>query len=132
VSRSRTEIIGRMLEIANNFTDDNYRGNRNAVSKLKTMYKGLLPYDVLAEHLSLLLENELLAYRKYERRYRITEKGLRFLRLYSELRQMIWSKQEDRIQEHDTFNGYRWPYQVITFNTSNSHLDERHSPYSSI
>jgi len=85
-----------MLEIANNFTDDNYRGNRNAVSKLKTMYKGLLPYDVLAEHLSLLLENELLVYRKYERRYRITEKGLCFLSLYGELRQMISSKQKAR------------------------------------
>jgi predicted transcriptional regulator len=94
VSRSKTEIIGQMLEIANNFTDDNYRGNRNAVSKLKTMYKGFLPYDVLDEHLSLLLKIELLAYRKYEGRYRITEKGLRFLRLYGELCQTISNKQE--------------------------------------
>jgi hypothetical protein len=31
---------------------------------MKTMYKRILPYDVLAEYLSLLLENELLAYRK--------------------------------------------------------------------
>lgn len=96
MSRSRTEIIGQMLEIANNFTDENYRGNRDAGSMLKTMYKGFLPYDVLAEYLSLLLENELLAYRKYERRYRITEEGLRFLSLYGELCQMILSKQEDQ------------------------------------
>ena len=132
MSRSRTEIIGQMLEIANNFTDDNHPSNRNAVSKLKTMYNGFLPNDVLAEHLSLILENELLEYRKYERRYRITEKGLRFLLNYSELRQMISSKQEDRVQEHDTFNSYRWPYQVQTFTTNNSRPDERQPPYSSI
>src|SRR5437899_82601 len=67
VSRSRTEIIGQMLEIATNFTDDNYRGNTNAISILKMMYKGFLPYAVLAEYVSLLLENEMLVYRKYER-----------------------------------------------------------------
>ena len=96
VIRSRTEIIGQMLEIATNFADDNYRGNTNAISILKMMYKGFLPYAELAEYLSLLLENEMLVYRKYERRYRITEKGLRFLRLYGELRQMISTKQKER------------------------------------
>jgi predicted transcriptional regulator len=77
-----------MLEIASNFSEDCWV-NRNAVSKLKMMYKGFLPYAVLAEYISFLLENEMLTYRKYERRYRITEKGLLFLRLYIELRQMI-------------------------------------------
>jgi hypothetical protein len=61
------------------------------------------------------LENEMLIYRKYERTYRITEKGLRFLRLYGELRQMISSKQKDRIREQDTFESYRWPFQIATF-----------------
>jgi predicted transcriptional regulator len=61
------------------------------------------------------LENEMLIYRKYESRYRITEKGLRFLRLYGELRQMISSKQKDRIREQDTFDSYRWPFQIATF-----------------
>ena len=50
----------------------------------------------------------------------------------SQLHQMIASKQEDRIQEQDTFNGYRWPYQVTTFTTNSSGADERHSPYSFI
>jgi predicted transcriptional regulator len=121
-----------MLEIANNFTSEGYRTNRNAVSKLKMMYKGFLPYAQLVEYVTFLLENELLAYREYERIYKVTEKGLRFLRLYSELRQMISSKQEDRIQEQDTFNGYRWPYQVTAFTTNSSGPDERHSPYGSI
>ncbi len=77
-----------MLEIATNFTDDNYRGNTNAISILK----------------------------------------MRFLRLYGELRQLISTKQKEGIQEQDTFNGYRWPYQVATFTTS-SGTDERHSSY---
>jgi predicted transcriptional regulator len=128
VSRSRTEIIGQMLEIASNFTDEDYRVNRNAVSKLKMMYKGFLPYAVLAEYVSYLVENEMLTYRKYERRYIITEKGRHFLRLYIELRHMISSNQKERIQEQDTFNGYRWPYQIATF-TNPSGTDERHSSY---
>ena len=128
VSKLRAEIIGQMLEIATNFIDDNYLENTNAISILKMMYKGFLPYAVLTEYVSLLLENEMLVYRKYERRYRITEKGLRFLRLYRELRQMIASKQKEIIKQQDTFNGYRWPYQVATFTTS-SGLDERHSSY---
>src|SRR5712691_10091889 len=117
-----------MLEIATNFTDDNYRANINAISMLKMMYKGFLPHAVLAEYVSFLLENKMLVYRKYERRYRITEKGLRFLRLYSELSKMISSKQKERIHEQDTFNGYRWPCQVATF-TNPSGADERHSSY---
>ena len=132
MGRSRTEILGQMLEIANNSTNEGYRVNRNAISKLKMMYKGFLPYAQLVEYVTFLLENELLAYREYERRYRITEKGLRFLRLYGELRQMISSKQEDRIQEQETFNGYRWPYQVTSFTINNSVQDDRHSPYSFI
>lgn len=124
MGRSKIEILGQMLEIANNFTNEGYLANRNAVSKLKMMYKGFLPYAQLVEYVTFLLENELLAYREYERRYRITEKGLCFLCLYSELRQMISSKQGDRIEEQDTFNGYRWPYQINTFTTNCSGLDE--------
>ena len=116
-----------MLDIASNF-DDNYRGKINAVSMLKMMYKGFLPCADLAGYVSFLLENEMLVYRKYHRRYRITEKGLCFLNLYGELRQMISSKQKDRIREQDTFDSYRWPYQVATF-TNPSGADERHSSY---
>ncbi|MGB7957180.1 MAG: hypothetical protein WCF23_24665 [Candidatus Nitrosopolaris sp.] len=70
----------------------------------------------------------MLTYRNYDRRYRIAEKGIRSLRLYGELRQMISSKQKDRIREQDTFDSYRWPYQVATF-TNPSGADERHSAY---
>jgi predicted transcriptional regulator len=116
-----------MLDIASNF-DDNYRKKINAVSMLMMMYKGFLPRAILAVYVSFLLENEMLVYRKYLRRYRITEKELCFLSLYRELRQMISSKQQDRIRDQDTFDSYRWPYQVATF-TNPSGVDERHSSY---
>jgi predicted transcriptional regulator len=125
VYTSKIEIIGQIVEIVSNF-DDNYRGKINAVSMLKMMYKGFL--HVLAEHVSFLLENEMLTNRKYDGKYRITDKGLRFLRLYGELRQMISSKQRARIRGQDTFDSYRWPYQVATF-TNSSGLGERHSSY---
>jgi len=60
VGRSKTEILGQMLEIANNFTNEGYLANRNAVSKLKMMYKGFLPYAQLVEYVTFLLENGLL------------------------------------------------------------------------
>ncbi|MRN69322.1 MAG: hypothetical protein FIO04_06440 [Nitrosopumilales archaeon] len=40
----------------------------------------------------------------------------------------ISNKQKDRIREQDTFDSYRWPYQVATF-TNPSGADERHSSY---
>ena len=109
---TRIELIGQMLEVAKDFTDEDLRDNRNAVSKLKSMYKRFSHYNGFVEHLSFLLENDLLAYRKYERRYRITERGLRFLRLYVELRQMISSRQQQVTSEQDCLGVYEWPYQV--------------------
>ena len=109
---TRIELIGQMLETAKDFTDEDLRANGNAVSKLKSMYKRFSHYNGFVEHLSFLLENDLLAYRKYERRYRITERGLRFLRLYVELRQMISSRQQQVTSEQDCLGVYDWPYHV--------------------
>jgi hypothetical protein len=56
------------------------------------------------------------------------KKDFVFLSLYGEVRQMISSKQKESIREQDTFDSYRWPYQVATF-TNPSGADERHSSY---
>jgi len=122
---TRIELIGQMLEVAKDFTNEDHRDNRNAVSKLKAMYKRFTHYNGFVEHLSFLLENDLLAYRKYERRYRITERGLRFLRLYVELRQMISSRQQQVTREQDGLSVYEWPYQVANL----SGPDEFPSPH---
>jgi len=114
-----------MLEVANDFTNGDSRDYRNAVFRLKAMYKKFSHYNGFAEYLSFLFENDLLAYRKYEGRYRITERGLRFLRLYTELRQMISVRQSRGTNEQETPGVYEWPYQVA----NSTGTDERPSSY---
>jgi predicted transcriptional regulator len=111
---ARIEVIAHMLEVANTSASRNYGINENAIINLQMMYKGLLQRNRLAEYVYLLLENELLAYRESDRRYKITEKGLRFLHLYRNLRQMISGVGVEIIQEYDTSERVLRPYHVTT------------------
>jgi len=111
---TRVEVIAHMLEVANTSASRNYGRNENAIINLQMMYKGLLQRNRLAEYVYLLLENELLAYRESDRRYKITEKGLRFLHLYRNLRQMISGVGVEIIQEYDTSDGVLRPHHVTT------------------
>jgi predicted transcriptional regulator len=77
--RSRADIVSRILEAAAN------RGT----SKTKIMYVAYLSYSQLKGYLTLLTENGLLEYQQTEQRYRTTEKGLKFLRTYSQIGQMV-------------------------------------------
>jgi len=72
--RSRTDIVSQVLEAANGGT-----------SKTKIMYKAFLSYAQLKEYLGVLVENELLQYDLETGEYRTTEKGLKFLKVYSNL-----------------------------------------------
>jgi predicted transcriptional regulator len=72
--RSRTEIVGMILESANGGT-----------SKSKIMYKAFLSFAQLEEYLALLLENDLLEYEEGKRFYRTTEKGMHLLKIYNQM-----------------------------------------------
>ena len=72
--RSRTEIVSGMLEAAN-----------GGSTKTKIMYKAFLSYAQLKEYLVMLLENGLIEHDKQKDQYKTTEKGLRFLNLYSHI-----------------------------------------------
>jgi predicted transcriptional regulator len=111
---ARIEVIAHMLEVANTSASRNYGINENAIINLQMMYKGLLQRNRLAEYVYLLLENELLVYRESDRRYKITEKGVRFLHLYRNLRQMISGVGVEIIQEYDTSERVLRPYHVTT------------------
>lgn len=76
--RSRTDIVATILEAAN-----------GGSTKTKLMYKAYLSYAQLKEYLSILIENGLLEYGEGELKYKTTEKGLRFMRAYSELGEMV-------------------------------------------
>lgn len=75
--RSRTDIIGQILEAA-----------QGGTTKTKIMYQAYLSYAQLKEYLSILMENGLIEYVPAEHIYRTTEKGQRFKRTYNEIADM--------------------------------------------
>ena len=77
--RSRTDIVGLILEAANG----------GGATKTKIMYKAFLSYAQLKEYLTVLLENGLLEYEDGMRSYRTTEKGIRLLRIYNQVDELV-------------------------------------------
>ena len=77
-SRSRTEIVGNILDAANGGT-----------SKTKIMYSAFLSYGQLKEYLSILIENNLIEYIDGTQTYKTTEKGLHFLKMNNEIRKLL-------------------------------------------
>jgi predicted transcriptional regulator len=79
--RDQIEVIGQILQVANS--------DRNA-TKTRIMYKVLLSYNQLKEHLVFLTEKDLLRpNEKNTRTFRVTDKGLRFLQIYNQINDMI-------------------------------------------
>jgi predicted transcriptional regulator len=76
--RSRTDIAALILEAAN-----------GGAAKTKIMYKAFLSYAQLKEYLSVLLENGLVEYLGTEQIFKTTDKGSRFLHLYSQVGNLI-------------------------------------------
>ena len=72
--RSRTEIVAMILDAANGGT-----------TKTRIMYKAFLSYAQLKEYLSVLVENNLIEYLDGIQVYKTTEKGLKFLKMHSEI-----------------------------------------------
>jgi predicted transcriptional regulator len=77
---SRTEIICTLLKIARD--DDISR------AKFKILYKPFLGYAQL-QYLKVMTDNDLLQYEPKTQRYKITEKGFRFLEIYNEARNVL-------------------------------------------
>ena len=77
-NRSRTEIVGSILEAAN-----------GGVSKTKIMYIAFLSFGQLKEYLSILIENNLIEYLEGAQTYKTTEKGLNLLKIHNEMTQLL-------------------------------------------
>lgn len=77
-NRSRTEIITTMLEAAN-----------GRATKTKIMYSAFLSYNQLKGYLSILIENSLIEYIDGTKTYRITEKGINFLKMNNEIGELL-------------------------------------------
>ncbi|MDW3604672.1 MAG: winged helix-turn-helix domain-containing protein [Nitrososphaeraceae archaeon] len=78
--RSRTEIVGNILDAAN-----------GGVTKTKIMYKAFLSYAQLREYLSVLIENNLL-YLEGTQTYKTTEKGLNYLKMHNAIGELLPSR----------------------------------------
>ena len=76
--RSRTDIVGLILEAAN-----------GGATKTKIMYKAFLSYAQLKEYLTVLLEKDVLEYEDETQLFRTTEKGLRLLQMYNQFDEMM-------------------------------------------
>ena len=77
-NRSRTEIVGNILEVAN-----------GGASKTKIMYKAFLSYNQLKEYISILIENNLIEYLDELKHSRTTEKRLSFLKMHNQIEELF-------------------------------------------
>jgi predicted transcriptional regulator len=80
--RSRAEIIGAILEVAN--------GNRVRTTEIQ--FKTYLSHNLLKEYLLMLLENDLVEYIEGERTFKTTSKGIHLLHMYNEMGELITPK----------------------------------------
>jgi len=78
-NRSRTEIVSSILDAA----------NEGGITKTKIMYYAFLSYNQLNEYLSVLTENNLLEYIDGTQKFKTTEKGLKYLKMYDEIRKLL-------------------------------------------
>jgi predicted transcriptional regulator len=76
--RSRSDIAEMILEAAN-----------GGATKTKIMYKAFLSYAQLKEYLAVLIENGLIEYEDGRQLYRTTEKGIRLLRVYNQVGELV-------------------------------------------
>ena len=77
-NRSRTEIVGNILDAAN-----------GGASKTKIMYTAFISYNQLKEYISILIENNLIEYLDGTHKFKTTEKGLNFLKMHNEIGELL-------------------------------------------
>ena len=77
-NRSRTEIVGSILDAAN-----------GGETKTKIMYFAFLSYGQLKEYLSILIENNLIEYLDGTQTFKTTEKGLNYLKMHNEMGELL-------------------------------------------
>jgi len=77
--RSRTEIVGLILDAANG----------GGATKTKIMYKAFLSFAQLREYLTMLQDNGLIEYEGGRHTYRTTEKGMKLLEIYEKMSELV-------------------------------------------
>ena len=83
--RSSIEVMAQILQVANG-------GN---ATKTKILYQAVLSSNQLKEHLVRLIKKDLLRYDGNTGTFKTTERGLRFLQIYSHIEDMIKEQNKD-------------------------------------
>ena len=78
--RSRTDITAAILKSAI---------EENGAGMTRIMYNSFLSFNQIKEYLSLLVTNGLLEYHEGNRKYKTTNKGKRFLKLYENVDELL-------------------------------------------
>ncbi|TLX69452.1 MAG: DUF4364 family protein [Thaumarchaeota archaeon] len=81
--RSRAEIVAMMLD-----------SMTTGATKTKIMYKAFLSYTQLKEYLSYMAENDLIRYEEGTQLYKITDKGKKYMHVYTEIDEMVSSNKD--------------------------------------
>ena len=81
---TRLDIVSQILEVANSGGSGG-----DGATKNKLMYEVSLSHAQLNEYVTILTERDLLHYDRQTHTLRITEKGLRFLKTYKQMDDMI-------------------------------------------
>jgi predicted transcriptional regulator len=79
-NRDRMEIISRILEAVN---------GSGGATRTRIMYHAFVSHAQMKEYLSYLEDNGMLHYDAESEKFKITEKGLEFVRIYTEINEMI-------------------------------------------
>jgi predicted transcriptional regulator len=83
-NRSRTEIVGNILDAAN-----------GGATKTKIMYIAFLSFNQLKEYLSILIENNLIEYLDGTKTFKTTEKGLNYLKMNNQIEELLQTTTKD-------------------------------------
>jgi predicted transcriptional regulator len=86
--RSRSEIIASILATTNG----------NQIRQTEILYKTYLSHTLLKDYLLFLIENDLIEYATGDRTFKTTEKGMRFLRMDSQMNDLMILKQQQVVQ----------------------------------
>ncbi len=81
--RDRMEIVAQILQVVNDYNGS--RSSGGGITKTKIMYKTFLSYSQLKEYLLLVTESGMLQYDGLTQTYRVTEKGLKFLKVHDQV-----------------------------------------------
>ena len=76
--RSRTDIVSTILQ-----------AGMNGATKTRLMYSAFLSHAQLQEYLQFLTEKKLLGFDEKTSEYKLTEQGLRFLRVYEDISKIV-------------------------------------------